>query len=42
MKGLIEEIKKLGNIILVIDEATTSWAPATRGLHERRQHSRPP
>ena len=39
MKGLIEEIKKLGNIILVIDEVHNIVGRRRRGLHERRQHS---
>ena len=30
MKGLIQEIAKEGNVILVIDEITTSWARGTR------------
>ena len=39
MKGLIEEIKKLGNIILVIDEVhNLVGAGDAEGSHERRQH----
>ena len=38
MKGLIEEIRKAGNIILVIDEVHNIVAPATPRQHERRQH----
>ena len=38
MKGLIEEIRRVGNIILVIDGCTTSSARATPRQHERRQH----